>query len=772
MLVNSWHRTLALIWLALVLAALGYLIQVSVQRDLLQTNMFAFLPPLAQRQTLQPAIEAYTSQNNQQLVVLLESDSPAELTGAATALTTALTDNEIWKLSLDQKADPGQFWHDYLPYAGSLLSRRDAEVLQSGDFNAFLRNVSLGYATPMALSGALLQDDPLFLLQNFLQEASGGGSVFRMLNGWPLLENDKSAALILPFYTTLDVYDLNANSRLAGGVAQAKQQLLLDYPDVRMSALGAALYVHHSVSQSRREVSIVGVGSIVAILLLFLWWLRSPLPLLASLLTLGAGLLVAFALMVAMFGSVHLVALVFCSTVLGMGIDYALHFFAHRKHGLSGFDSLRRIVTPSGMGMLTSALAFLALALVPFPGFRQVALMSSIGLVSVWISVMLWLPYMAFGLRLQPVPFQANHWLNIAPIKKTSLAILVLVLALCMVPGVLQLTPQDDIRLLQATHSTLRDAEERLQHWLGFRPEAAYFLITGNSEQDALDNMQMLCDQLRQLSPVKAQRARCLTDWLPGPQRQRQNHQLLARLAQDQSVWNGLLDLGLQPELLQRYREQLQQRLSVLGIDAFLASSASAANGFLWLGQFDSMVAGVVQVSGVGDSTELELLASQLPGVNWIDPVSEFSAMFRQFRQQGALYVFASYLLLLLSLAFRYGLRGAVAVSWPVLLAVIVVLGVSGYAGLPFNLFSVLALILVAGMGIDYGIFLREGDASHPSRVAVMMSAATTLLAFGLLALSQTIAVRSFGIVVLIGVSVVLMGTLLTYSTTKEDGRT
>ena len=58
-------------------------------------------------------------------------------------------------------------------------------------------------------------------------------------------------------------------------------------------------------------------------------------------------------------------------------------------------------------------------------------------------------------------------------------------------------------------------------------------------------------------------------------------------------------------------------------------------------------------------------------------------------------------------------------------------------------------------MGIDYGIFLIEhrGDAS--AWLAVCVGAASTWLSFGLLGLSQTPALRAFGLTLLFGIGLV-----------------
>ena len=66
---------------------------------------------------------------------------------------------------------------------------------------------------------------------------------------------------------------------------------------------------------------------------------------------------------------------------------------------------------------------------------------------------------------------------------------------------------------------------------------------------------------------------------------------------------------------------------------------------------------------------------------------------------------------------------------------------------------AVLALLLLLGVGVDYGIFLQErpiqGD--PVAWLAVVLSALSTLLSFGLLGLSKTPALQAFGLTMLVG---------------------
>ncbi len=77
--------------------------------------------------------------------------------------------------------------------------------------------------------------------------------------------------------------------------------------------------------------------------------------------------------------------------------------------------------------------------------------------------------------------------------------------------------------------------------------------------------------------------------------------------------------------------------------------------------------------------------------------------------------------------------------------------------GFDISLFSVLSVLLLLGMGLDYVIFLAESN--HPDNVMVslVLSCITTILSFGLLALSQTVAVATFGLTISIGMILILL---------------
>jgi predicted exporter len=102
--------------------------------------------------------------------------------------------------------------------------------------------------------------------------------------------------------------------------------------------------------------------------------------------------------------------------------------------------------------------------------------------------------------------------------------------------------------------------------------------------------------------------------------------------------------------------------------------------------------------------------------------------------------------------------------SWRVLaptaMATMLTLALLGIAGQGLQLFHLLALMLLLGIGVDYGIFLQEeldSQRDGTAWLAVGISALSTLLSFGLLGLSKTPALRAFGLTMAMGIGAVAL---------------
>ncbi|MEH6813509.1 MAG: hypothetical protein V7677_13330, partial [Motiliproteus sp.] len=141
-------------------------------------------------------------------------------------------------------------------------------------------------------------------------------------------------------------------------------------------------------------------------------------------------------------------------------------------------------------------------------------------------------------------------------------------------------------------------------------------------------------------------------------------------------------------------------------------------------------------------------------GLIFVDQVQNITALLGKYRVQIVELVVIAYLCVFLILCFRYRTQ-VWRVVIPPLLASIYTLALLVEFESGINLFHLMALILVLGIGLDMGIFLTETDDDPNTWLAISLSAYTSLLAFGLLALSNTPVLHHFGVTVLIGLTLV-----------------
>jgi predicted exporter len=115
--------------------------------------------------------------------------------------------------------------------------------------------------------------------------------------------------------------------------------------------------------------------------------------------------------------------------------------------------------------------------------------------------------------------------------------------------------------------------------------------------------------------------------------------------------------------------------------------------------------------------------------------------------------------LLWVTLIWKLGWRNGLRVMAVPSLAMLASLAVLGWRGELFTLFNLFALLLVLEVAVDYAVFFQmadgEVDASDKrdsTSLAVTLSAFTTLLAYGLLAMSSTAIVHAFGVTLAVGI--------------------
>ncbi|MEO5934845.1 MAG: MMPL family transporter, partial [Duganella sp.] len=333
------------------------------------------------------------------------------------------------------------------------------------------------------------------------------------------------------------------------------------------------------------------------------------------------------------------------------------------------------------------------------------------------------------------------------------------VFALAAGYGISRLGANDDIRLLQNPPKHLIDDQIKLSKLLDAPTPVQYFLVRGTSDEMVLQREEALkakLDKLIAAGGITGYQA--VSNWVPSARAQAERRALIEqKLLADDGPLRGLArQTGEDAQWIAATRAGLLAAGAPLTPDDFLKSPASEPSRHLWLGETGGVHASIVALRGLGRAAVPEVMraAEGLQGVQWVDKVAEISSVLGRYRENMSWVVLGAYVLVFAMLFPRY--RGRTwRVLAPTALASVATLAVLGFASQNLQLFHVLALLLLLGVGVDYGIFMQErpDNRGGAAWLAVGMSASNTFLSFGLLGLSKTPALQAFGLTMLLGIA-------------------
>ncbi|UYG06902.1 MMPL family transporter [Halomonas sp. M4R1S46] len=595
--------------------------------------------------------------------------------------------------------------------------------------------------------------DPFGLLDRWL--AARDTSPVQARDGLLAVSDGGRPQALLVGHLAASPYDLAAQRSLT----TALEAFRADHPEARLRRSGLVFHAAAGARQARSEITTIGLGALAGLLGVLLAVFRSPRAIAQMLLPLATGLLLALPLTLLLFGRLHLLTLAFGASLIGIAIDYALHLQCRRA--VQGRDfRLSPLLPALGLGLASSLVAYLAQALTPMPGLRQMAVFAALGLAGAWLTVVLWLPRLRLAASPTTARLAQGWWHRTGP--RGGLSPRLALVGLLLVVGLVtwRLDTDDSLALLNPSPADLLDEERALQGLLGRDTGRRYLLVTAADEPRLLERLERLGAILDRWRDQGADFAvHNLADSVPSPARQAADLKRVRRLY-GEPLAELVARAGLPPRTLDRARARLEA-VPVLGVEAWLASPAGRHQRRLWLGETADGVTALLLLTDLpagaaGETLDARLraLADARPGVTYVDRAARLGRLLGELRGQIAGWLGGALALLALGLAWRY--RGDTwRVLTPPLGGVLGVLGVYALAGIPLNVFSQLGLLLVLGIGLDAGIFGAEAEGRMATWLAISLSTLTSLLAFGLLAFSATPALHYLGLSCLIGLALV-----------------
>ncbi len=755
-------RSAALLWLVFVLVAGGSLSLRLIHGLNFQSDLMALLPQEEQNPAIKRTNDIVTQSLSRHVVFLVGDHDRNNARAAAQALAQQLNasghyDLPLSNLDQNQLKQMGAF---YYPYRAGLLSDEDRASLShsNGGQGIATRALAQIYGGIGFANAQLLHGDPFLLMPSFLTGLPIPLSRLSLDDGLLSLQDQGVTWVLVAGQINDTAFALDSQKKTVAAFDNTTQSLRATYPTLEILHLGAVFFAHAGAQQAMGETTAISIISTLGTLLLIIGMFRAVRPLLLSLLVIGVGVGVALATSLWIFGELHVGALLFGISLIGVSVDYSLQYCSEIFTQPIGtpHQRLQRVFAGITLGAATTIIGYLTLMLAPFPGLHQIAAFSAVGLLASWLTVVLWVPFLdqkTIPPRRQPLHIFATYFLSFwenPAYHKQRLALLMLVFLLG-VAGATRFHSDDDVRRMQSLAPNLVAEQAEIQKRIGTKAGSQFFIVEAPTDETALQAEEQLAEKLRPLVASGALSGfQSPASFIPSQSRQDENRKLQQTKLYQPLLTQQTTQLGLKDK-----PETPDNKTPYLTIDA--AQKQNTLPAFLstlLINKNENKVTHLVSLDAVTQPDIVAAAAQGITGVRYVDPAHDFSTLLAKYRNRALILLALSALLMAPLLVYRYGFRKGLWIMVPPLMAVCLAPALRSLTGSAFSFFDAMALVLVLSVGVDYAVFCAEtsGPRKPVTIFAVTMAACTALLSFGLLALSQVTAVHNFGSTMSLGI--------------------
>lgn len=675
-----------------------------------------------------------------------------------------------WLRIAPEERDLEAVWKVYFPRRFGLVSldpeREIPEMLSDQALRQNATQAREALASPAAaLAKRTLPADPLGFLARILDRMREQSPSLEVRRGVFFAEDGYGVLMLATVHSAFD---------------RARQEPLLDeirdsFDEANARAGGALVMQASGVNRfavaaeraMMNDMPWIAGASFALISTIFLGFFRSLPRFLVAMLPTLAGLVVPVALGSLVFGKLDGLTLAFGAGLIGTTIDYPTHLLNHFAMLGGSRRALVRHLAPSiSLGALTTMASFAGLGLTAFPGFRQIAFFATVGVGAALATTLLIVP-----LFVAPAAGPTRAAGTTARVLGAVVAslrghrrVLGLIPVLALLLGALVLPHlrwEDDLSRLGSVDPALETEEKQVRERVSPLEMGRAVMVQADSEQDALLRTEEIA---RRLEDLRRQGAisgyRSASDLVWSERLQRRNNQVLrSDKGLADRVTAAFVAAGFREEGFAPFVRDLSSPspsplrivdLEGTGLDTMLKPMII---------EFEGQFATVSYLRQPRDEAAVREAMAQVPGARYFVQRDFVNDLYAEFRTANLRQILVGSALVVLVLALRYRRWRPVLASFlPAALVPVVVLSGLTLAGVEINLLHVVSIVMVMGMGTDFGVFLVDSRDDPRRLEATLVSLAlcclTTVSTFAVLAISAQPALRAIGVTT--GLSVAL----------------
>ena len=744
-------------WIA-VIGLLGWYIQSSLT---ISGDLRLFMPSAKTHVEKLLLEEIGESPASRLLLISLQGAEPEALAESSQAFASALHADPAFGLVSNGATSLDAIPDSLLPYRYLLSSTLDTAKFDASYLHEQLAERLQDLSSPAGSAlEPLIPRDPTLEVLNLAEAWQPAKQPQKLFDVWFDSEGKRA---ILVVATKAAAFDPNGQEDTLNTLRKHFEETRTD-PKITLIASGPGAFSVLMKNKTQTEATWIGTLDTIGVILLMLLAYRSISTTVLGILPIASAGVASLAAVSAIFGSIHGITLGFGATLLGVAQDYPMHLFSHRHAGKTPLDTARAVWPTLATGVVSTCIAYLAFFYSGVTGLAQLACFTITGLAVAGITTRYLLP------RVMPQKardYGQAHWLDtvwssIAALPRPLWLGAVVVLA-CIGIIVLGKTPmwENELGRLTPVPQELLLQDAKLRQELGASDIRRILVVEAPSADEVLRRTEALVPQLDAM--VKSGDIESYEEvarYLPSVDVQKRRQAALPdRATLQASLAEAVKGLQFKPGLFEPFLNDVEKARTLPPLTAgnLAGTPLELLVGGMLLHHGDQW-SGLITFGGVNNSAGLEKIAASSGGtITLLDlkDASEDLVARQRVHILWSLAIAAVLLVLTVFAALRSPRRVARVIA-PMAVTTLLIIGVLQALGVSLNLFHLIALVLAAGLGIDYALFFEsvEEDPVEQRRTlhAVLVCALSTLWVFLLMAFATTPVLSSIGITVSLGV--------------------
>ncbi len=315
----------------------------------------------------------------------------------------------------------------------------------------------------------------------------------------------------------------------------------------------------------------------------------------------------------------------------------------------------------------------------------------------------------------------------------------------------------------------LKQLENEFQSRYGELSASNMIVAKGENLEEALQ----LNDKINRYL-LKAQNNNLLTDYynlspiLPSREKQRTNIQSLKSIDWEKVenlVQEINIEIGFKKNAFEPFFKEIRN-LNTQNISYFTLQNLEGTPFHLMLNEFIKQKenSSIVLSYFHAPKDNVEQVKNGLQNINenvfYVNQVEIFSKVISLLQGELVKLLLVAFAIIFLILFLRYrNIKKSIITIIPTLFGIFTALGFAYLLQGSVNIVSMFALVLIAGIGIDYGIFIvdsfllkRDQSETIYTSLAVIVAAITTVISFGTLIVSKNTVLSSIGGIIFVGI--------------------